>query len=455
MERILQPLYDVESADGVVQALGRLQHDGGFQVALVDIRLGDGDGYSLCEEMRRQSPKTDVILITGSTSQPDEKLYRSLEGGAFYFLFKPFERRVLRALVDRCVRLQHERRAKEEFAETLAADLARARQFQKSLQPKGRVEAAGFRAIGSFQSCDAVGGDFWLGLVERDGSLVVAVADVVGHGVSAAMYAGMLRSTLEAARRLDPDPAQRPGGAGRGHRLLRVVALRHAVLRPAAPVGDAALLERGASAGAAAARRRRLRAPGLDRAAAVAGVSAAPARGRGDAARAGRSPAGLQRWGERGARPRRDRARRRGSRARARSRRRERPRRRARLTAPPGLRSRRGAAARGRRDDGAGRARSVQRGRPLSSRRASSSDAAAIARAGERRLPASRGVLRRRRSHRRARGREGCSGAVGSCWRSATARCSARSTSRTAAITATSVCSRSIRRSNAAGWGGL
>jgi serine phosphatase RsbU (regulator of sigma subunit) len=208
MERILAPLYDVESADGVAQALGRLEHDGGFQVALVDIRLGDGDGYSLCEEMRRKSPATDVILITGSTTQPDEKLYRSLEGGAFYFLFKPFERRVLRALVDRCVRLQHERRAKEEYAATLALDLARARRFQKGLQPKGKVEAAGFRAVGSFQSCDAVGGDFWLGLVERDGSLVVAVADVVGHGVSAAMYAGMLRSTLEAARRLAPDPAR-------------------------------------------------------------------------------------------------------------------------------------------------------------------------------------------------------------------------------------------------------
>jgi sigma-B regulation protein RsbU (phosphoserine phosphatase) len=207
MERILQPLYDVESADGVVQALDRLQHDGAFQVALVDIRLGDGDGYSLCEEMQRRSPSTDVILITGSTTQPDEKLYRSLEGGAFYFLFKPFERRVLRALVDRCVRLQHERHAKEEYAATLAQDLARARQFQKSLQPKGRLDAAGFHAVGSFISCDAVGGDFWLGLVERDGSLVVAVADVVGHGVSAAMYAGMLRSTLEAARRLDPDPA--------------------------------------------------------------------------------------------------------------------------------------------------------------------------------------------------------------------------------------------------------
>ncbi|HVS08456.1 MAG TPA: SpoIIE family protein phosphatase [Planctomycetota bacterium] len=207
MERILAPLYDVASADGVSQALDRLSQDGRFDVALVDIRLGDGDGYSLCEELRRRSPATDVILITGSISQPDEKLYRSLEGDAFYFLFKPFERRVLRALVERCLRLQRERHAKEEFAGTLARDLARARRFQRSLQPREPVEAAGFRAVGRFEPCDAVGGDFWLALAERDGSLVIAVADVVGHGVSAAMYAGMLRSTLEAARRADPDPA--------------------------------------------------------------------------------------------------------------------------------------------------------------------------------------------------------------------------------------------------------
>jgi sigma-B regulation protein RsbU (phosphoserine phosphatase) len=208
MERILSPLYEVAAADGVAQALGRLGEDGRFDVALIDIRLGDGDGYALCEDVRRQSPQTDVILITGSTTQPDEKLYRSLEGDAFYFLFKPFERRVLRALVERCLRLQRERRAKEEYAETLARDLERARKFQHSLQPVGGIEAAGFRAVGHFDPCDAVGGDFWLGLRERDGSLVVAVADVVGHGVSAAMYAGMLRSTLEAARRADPDPAR-------------------------------------------------------------------------------------------------------------------------------------------------------------------------------------------------------------------------------------------------------
>lgn len=207
VERVLSPLYRVETAGGVAEAEARLAA-GAFALALVDIQLGDGDGYALCHELRRRSPETDVILITGSVSNPDEKLYRSLEEGAFYFLFKPFERRVLRALVERCLRLQRERHAKERYARALGEDLEKARRFQRSLLPREAVEAGGWHVDGRFLACDALGGDFYLALPERDGGLAVAVADVVGHGVSAAMYAGMLRSTLDAARRRDPDPAR-------------------------------------------------------------------------------------------------------------------------------------------------------------------------------------------------------------------------------------------------------
>ena len=110
LSRTLAPPYEVELARTSAEAKERLEHSR-FDVALVDIQLEDEDGYHLCREIRERSPETDVILITGSHSEPDEKLYRSLEEGAFYFLLKPFERRVLRALVDRCLSLQRERRA--------------------------------------------------------------------------------------------------------------------------------------------------------------------------------------------------------------------------------------------------------------------------------------------------------------------------------------------------------
>jgi phosphoserine phosphatase RsbU/P len=204
IERILAPTYSVESVSGATEAMDCLERSE-FDLALVDVRLKEGDGYSLCHAIRARWPETDVILITGSISEPDEKLFRSLEEGAFYFLFKPFDRRVLRALVDRCLRLQQERETKDRYAGALADDLEKARLFQQSLLPRDPVAGEGWRIEGRLLSCDALGGDFYLAQAV-DGGLVFSVSDVVGHGVSAAMYAGMLRSTLDAARRRGVDP---------------------------------------------------------------------------------------------------------------------------------------------------------------------------------------------------------------------------------------------------------
>jgi sigma-B regulation protein RsbU (phosphoserine phosphatase) len=205
LSRTLSPPYQVDLARSIGEARERLSQIR-FDVALIDIQLGDGDGYRLCRDIREKSPETDVILITGSHSEPDEKLYRSLEEGAFYFLFKPFERRVLRALVERCVELQRARRAKDRYARELAEDLERARRFQSSLLPRQPLRSLGWHVEGRLRSCDAVGGDLFLALTGADGTLSFAVTDVSGHGVRAAMYAGMLLSLLDTARRRNPDP---------------------------------------------------------------------------------------------------------------------------------------------------------------------------------------------------------------------------------------------------------
>ncbi len=205
LQRILQRAYGLGKAAGHDEALEKVR-TGHFHAALVDVQLNDGDGYSLCRKIRRLSPDTDVILMTGSISTPDEKLYRSLEEDAFYFLFKPFDRRVLRALLERCLRLQKERTAKETLARELSEDLEQARHFQESLLPAGAVRQSGWHLLGRIEQCDALGGDLYYCQALPDDTLVFAVTDIVGHGVSAAMYAGMLRSSLDAARRRDPEP---------------------------------------------------------------------------------------------------------------------------------------------------------------------------------------------------------------------------------------------------------
>jgi serine phosphatase RsbU (regulator of sigma subunit) len=111
--------------------------------------------------------------------------------------------------------LQQERSAKESYLRQLEADLERARRFQQSLVPDGPVVGAGWRVDGRLLTSGALGGDFWLAqphnvhertVESAEQGLILAVCDVVGHGVSAAMYAGMLRSTLSAAWRRGAEP---------------------------------------------------------------------------------------------------------------------------------------------------------------------------------------------------------------------------------------------------------
>jgi serine phosphatase RsbU (regulator of sigma subunit)/anti-sigma regulatory factor (Ser/Thr protein kinase) len=79
-----------------------------------------------------------------------------------------------------------------------ARELEIAAEIQRSLLPKQLPEVAGFHLVGHYQSARQVGGDFYDALVTREGGLLLAIADVMGKGVPAAMFAAMFRSQLRA-----------------------------------------------------------------------------------------------------------------------------------------------------------------------------------------------------------------------------------------------------------------
>jgi DNA-binding NtrC family response regulator len=62
--------YSVASAASCDEALGNLR-DGGFALAVVDMRMPDRDGITLTTEIRECWPETDVIMITGHGSIKD------------------------------------------------------------------------------------------------------------------------------------------------------------------------------------------------------------------------------------------------------------------------------------------------------------------------------------------------------------------------------------------------
>lgn len=81
--------------------------------------------------------------------------------------------------------------------------MEKAQQIQQHLLPNG-VQIPGLQTAHVFEPADTVAGDYYDFLPLPDGSWLVCVADVTGHGVPAAMGAAMLKSLLMAATEQPP-----------------------------------------------------------------------------------------------------------------------------------------------------------------------------------------------------------------------------------------------------------
>lgn len=92
--------YDVDTSDSIPDAEARFRIKK-YDIALVDIRLGDRDGFELLHHVREISPATAVILITGYGTV--ESAVEAIRSGAFDFLTKPLMDRDLEEAIERAL----------------------------------------------------------------------------------------------------------------------------------------------------------------------------------------------------------------------------------------------------------------------------------------------------------------------------------------------------------------
>ena len=76
-----------------------------------------------------------------------------------------------------------------------------ARQVHRGLLPRQDPLFAGLEISGGFRPAEMVGGDYYGYVAMADGSLGIAIADVSGHGVGAALYMATARGALHSEAR--------------------------------------------------------------------------------------------------------------------------------------------------------------------------------------------------------------------------------------------------------------
>ncbi len=93
-------------------------------------------------------------------------------------------------------------------ARLVAHELAIAQRIQRALLPSTLPQLSGFRLAASWESARQVGGDFYDAVPLSDHSMLLVVADVMGKGVPAAIFATITRSLLRAMAVRSHHPAR-------------------------------------------------------------------------------------------------------------------------------------------------------------------------------------------------------------------------------------------------------
>jgi sigma-B regulation protein RsbU (phosphoserine phosphatase) len=205
--RILEPRYEVVDAATGEEAIDLLG-ERPFDIAVIDVRLPGLSGLELLATIKVISPSTDVVIMTGSVKDPDEALLRSLRSKAFFFLRKPFSAAVLETLVDRITETQTLEQRLQQHARRLEEDLESAKVFQRGLIPPREWKGNRIDVAGIYVPCEKLSGDLIDYWNLPNGQTALFAADVMGHGASAAMITGIVKTQVRTFASQQNDPAR-------------------------------------------------------------------------------------------------------------------------------------------------------------------------------------------------------------------------------------------------------
>jgi sigma-B regulation protein RsbU (phosphoserine phosphatase) len=170
-------------------------------LAILDIRMPAMDGFELMQRLKAVLPDLDVIVMTGSITEPDALLIRAIQQGAFYFIQKPFDREVLQTLVARCLDLRQLRTLADQELENL-------RVAQTRMLPQAAPEIPGYRLAFCYRPFYFATGDYHDFFPLSGGRLAVFIGDSTGHGPSACMLVATMRTLLRTHPEVHGDPAR-------------------------------------------------------------------------------------------------------------------------------------------------------------------------------------------------------------------------------------------------------
>ena len=210
-------------------------------LVLLDIVMPGIDGYEVCRQLRAEESTRELPVMFLSSLEDVKDKTRGFEVGGNDYLTKPFEVLEVKARVRSLLKAKAYADA---VREAMARDLRIAREIQMGILPADLAAATkgtGLDVHAVIEPAREVGGDLYEVLRVSDDRIVVALGDVSGKGIPAALFMAVVVTVLRTLARqiAEPDEILTPPQR-RARRAEPARHVRHAAMPGVRPGAAAA-----------------------------------------------------------------------------------------------------------------------------------------------------------------------------------------------------------------------
>lgn len=206
--------YTLEVANGAEAGLRRTKEKK-FDCVLVDFEMPGMNGVEVCRRIRQSQAESEpeMVLIVYSSHEDKRLMTEAFEAGADDYISKGSDFSVtkarIRALLRRKFLIEENRRIFDEIRqkeleavqaraqrEMMDREIEIAREVQQRLFPQTLPACATLEYAAHCRPARAVGGDYYDFLDLPDGRLGIAIADISGKGIPAALLMASLQASV-------------------------------------------------------------------------------------------------------------------------------------------------------------------------------------------------------------------------------------------------------------------
>ena len=199
--------YQLSVALGGQQALDAVRRSSP-DLILLDIVMPEIDGYEVCRRLRAAEGTRELPIMFLSSLEDVHDKARGFEVGANDYLTKPFEILEVKARVRSLLKAKAYAEAVKAAAER---DLRIAREIQTGLLPANvpaQIRGTGLDVHAVLEPARQVGGDLFEVLRLGPDRVLVAVGDVSGKGIPAALFMAVAMTLLRSLARQGKAPEE-------------------------------------------------------------------------------------------------------------------------------------------------------------------------------------------------------------------------------------------------------